>query len=549
LAGPPDPATLERPWLEAYPPGVPPTYRLPAVALPRLLDDAARDFPSTTALVAEDLTADFRGLREQVDDLARRFAAKGIGAGHRVLVGLHTTAALPLVLLATWRVGAVVVPVSPDQSAEHLRGVATDAEIRAVVATPRVVHELAQHQALPELVIEATTWPAPARRLRLPRPRRPRRNTTGDRTTLRDLLAEDGAWSLPPGPAPDAVAALIYRARGQDLRGVVLTHQNLVANAFQARLWVPDVQAGRERVLVADPLHEVLPLTLGLLAGLLSAATVILLDRPDAATLARTIEREQPTLFPTVPARLAALLADRDAAKRDLTSLRVCVAGGAPVDPRLAAEVERRTGGARVREGYGLAEAAPLTHAQPVYGRAAFGTIGLPVTDTVAVVVDPDDLRRPLPPDTPGLLLVSGPQVAAGYHERESLTAATFVDGWLVTGDLASVDVDGVFTHVGRMDEVIKRDGRWVSPRHVEAALIRHPAVERSGVVAAGDLLFGAVVARRRQRPDTDALLEHCRTILPASAVPDRIVVLDRLPETTAGDLDREELRRSLAGG
>jgi len=329
---------------------------------------------------------------------------------------------------------------------------------------------------------------------------------------------------------------------------VVLTHANLVANAFQARLWVPDVQAGRERVLIADPLHEVLPLTLGLLAGVLSAATLIVLDRPSPATLADAIDAHRPTLFPTVPARLAALVADRDAARRDLTSLRVCVAGGAPVDAHLVAEVERRTGGARVREGYGLAEAAPLTHAQPIYGRAELGTIGLPVTGTIAVVVDPDDLGRVLPPDTPGLLLVHGPQVAPGYWRRDDLTAATFVDGWLVTGDLATVDEGGTFTHVGRVDEVLEREGTYVSPRHVEAVLERHPGVQRAGVVASGDLLLAAVVPRRRSRLTTEALVVHCRALLDLPAVPDHVTLVDALPETEAGDLARDRLRHELAG-
>ncbi|HSK22209.1 MAG TPA: AMP-binding protein [Egicoccus sp.] len=546
MAGPPDPASLDRPWLAAYPPGVPPTYRLPSVALTRLLDDAARDFPGTAALLADGAGVDFAGLRERVDDLARRFADLDIGPGQRVLVALRNVVAAPVSLLALWRLGAVVVPVSPDLPAERLRAIAADAEIAAVVGTSRVLQELRQHVALPPVAVEVggDEWRA-RRRVRL---RLRRRGIGGGRLTMTALLAADSRAALPPVPAPDALAMLVYRARGDNLRGVRLSHANLLANAFQARLWVPDVQAGRERVLVADPLCEVLPLTLGLLAGLLSAATVILLDRPDPAELARAIERDQPTLFPTVPARLAALLADRDSARRDLTSLRVCVAGGAPLDQRLAAEVERRTGGARVREGYGLAEAAPLTHAQPVYGRATFGTIGLPVTDTVAVVVDPDDYSRVLPPDTPGMLLVHGPQVAQGYLDRPELTRSTFVDGWLVTGDLATVDVEGVFTHVGRIDEVVKREGSFVSPRHVESALARHPAVVRAGVVASGDLLLAAIVTRRRSRPSNDIMVEHCRTLLEPEAVPDRVTVVDRLPETSAGDLDRDELRRQLAG-
>jgi long-chain acyl-CoA synthetase len=553
VAHPPDPASLERPWIAAYPPGVPPTYRLPEVALPRLLEDAARDFPERPALIADGTSVDHAGLRDRVAQVTTVLAELGIVAGDRVLVAVPNGATLPALLFACWRLGAIVVPIAPDLRADRAAAVVRDAGPAAVLGTAAAIHGLARQQALPELamVVTGDEWP---RRGRFGRRRRrgpalaTRRASRDGAATLAELLDEDGVRTSPAAPAPDAPALLAYRPRSRELRGVVLSHANLVANAFQARLWVPDIQAGRERVLVADPLHEPLPLTVGLLASVLSAATVVLLDRPDAVALARTIERERPTLFPAFPSRLADLLAEGEVAKRDLHSLRVCLVGGAPLDPQLAAAVEGRTGGARVREVYGLAEAGAMTHAQPVYGRSLQTTMGLPVTGTVAAVVDPDDLGHVLPPDTPGMLLVDGPQVAVGYWRRDEETAARFRDGWIVTGDLVRVDEAGVFQHVGRVDEVVTRAGTLVSPRRVEAALERHPGVHRAGVVASEELLLAAVVPARRSRPDTDALLAHCRSLLDPAAVPDHITLVDALPETEAGDLARDELRQELAG-
>jgi long-chain acyl-CoA synthetase len=552
VASPPDPASLERPWIAAYPPGVPPTYRLPEVNLPRLLDDAARDFPERPALIADGTSVDHAGLRDQVARVTTVLAELGIVAGDRVLVAVPNGATLPTLLFACWRLGAIVVPIAPDLRADRAAAVVRDAEPAAAVGTVAAIHGLARQQALPELamVVTGDEW---SRRGRFGRRRRrgpvlaTRRASRDGAATLAELLDEDGVRTSPPPPAPDAPALLAYRPRSRELRGVVLSHANLVANAFQARLWVPDIQAGRERVLVADPLHEPLPLTVGLLASVLSAATVVLLDRPDAATLVRTIERERPTLLPAFPSRLADLLAEGET-KRDLHSLRVCLVGGAPLDPQLAAAVEGRTGGARVREVYGLAEAGAMTHAQPVYGRSLPTTMGLPVTGTVAAVVDPDDLGHVVAPDTPGMLLVNGPQVAVGYWRRDEETAARFRDGWIVTGDLVRVDEAGVFQHVGRVDEVVTRAGELVSPRRVEAALERHPGVHRAGVVPSGELLLAAVVPTRRSRPDTDALLAHCRSLLDPAAVPDHITLVDALPETEAGDLARDELRQELAG-
>jgi long-chain acyl-CoA synthetase len=554
VAPPPDPASLERPWIAAYPPGVPPTYRLPEVALARLLDDAARDFPERAALITDGATVDHAGLRDRVGQVTTVLAELGVVAGDRVLIAVPNGATLPTLLFACWRLGAIVVPVAPDLRADRAAAIVRDAEPVAVLGTATAIHGLARQEALPELAVAVTgdEWPRRGRFGRRPRRRRgpvlaSRRASRDGAATLAELLDDQGVLTSPPPPAPDAPALLAYRPRSRELRGVILSHANLVANAFQARLWVPDVQAGRERVLVADPLHEPLPLTLGLLASVLSAATLVLLDRPDAATLARTIEAERPTLLPAFPSRLADLLAEGEA-KRDLRSLRVCLVGGAPLDPHLAAAVEGRTGGARVREVYGLAEAGAMTHAQPVYGRSLPTTMGLPVTGTVAAVVDPEDLGHVLPPDTPGMLLVDGPQVAVGYWRRDEETAARFRDGWIVTGDLVRVDEAGVFQHVGRVDEVVTRDGQLVSPRRVEAALERHPGVRRAGVVASGELLLAAVVPARRSRPDSDALLAHCRSLLDPAAVPDHVTLVDALPETEAGDLARDELRQELAG-
>jgi long-chain acyl-CoA synthetase len=552
VSRPPDPASLDRPWIASYPPGVPPTYRLPDVALPRLLDDAARDFPDRTALVASGTTLDHAGLRDRVDQVTTALAAEGIVAGARVLVAVPNTAAAPVLLFACWRLGAVVVPVAPTLRADRASAIVRDAGATAVIGTPGIVHALAQQGTTPAhaIVVTGDEWPARGRFLRRAGRaggRRTRRASRDGARTLGELLDLDGVRTSPPPPAPTGPAMVAYRPRARELRGVVLTHANLVANAFQARLWVPDVQAGRERVLVADPVHEPLPLTLGLLAGILSAATLVLLDDPDPATLARTIERERPTLFPALPHRLAGLL-DEHEHRRDLGSLRVCLVGGAPLDPQLAAAVEGRTGGARVREVYGLAEAGALTHAQPVYGRTVPTSMGLPVTGTVAAVVDPDDHGRVLPPGEAGMLLVHGPQMATGYWHRDDATERTFHDGWVVTGDLVEVDDRGVFRHVGRVDEVVTREGHLVSPRRVESVLERHPGVRRAGVVASGDLLLAAVVPTRRHRPDADVLLAHCRSLLDRAAVPDHVTFVDRLPETDAGDLARDELRLELAG-
>jgi long-chain acyl-CoA synthetase len=548
----PDPAVVERPWVAAYPPGVPPTYDLPKVALGRFLDDAARDFSERDALVTEEATLDHGTLRDRADAVASVLHELGVGAGDRVLLLLPSHATTPVALFAVWRLGAVAVPLPPTTGVDELTAVIEDAAPAVAIAERETLDVLAgQPGLLPEVAVavDGTEWRRGRRRLRRSRPRRRgRRREHGPVVALADELERLGDHrSVPPGPVPDDPALLAYPPRPSQLGAAVLTHANLVANAFQARLWIPDVQAGKERVLVADPLHEPLALTLGLLSGLLAAATVIVLADPDGPQLAAAIDRERPTLLFIRPERLAGLV---DApSRRDLTSLRVCLTLGGPLDADLAAALEERTVGARVREGYGLREAAALTHAQPVYGRVDSQSMGLPVTDTVGIVVDLDDLVTPLPAGRPGMLLVTGPQIATGTWGEVERARTQVHDGWLVTGDVVTVTADGVFHHVGRASELVHRDGTLVAPRHVEEVLERHGAVDRAVVtVLDGPALVASVVRRRRQRAGVDELLAHCRSHLDRPAVPDRIELVDELPTTPSGEVARDELHRQLTG-
>lgn len=561
MSRPPPLAGIDRPWIDAYPPGVPASYRIPEVPVPRLLDDAVRDFPQAAAVRRGDLSLTHVGLRDRVADLVTLLRHLGVVRGDRLLVATGTTVTTPVVLLAVWRLGAIAVPLPPGGDRSRIAARAVE-----VVEATGVVGVLATRDRLQDLVaaglefawaLDATdeSWLAPPARFHLPRPRLPRRR--GGDGPVRDLGTETAQLAGAPvtlhgdGPVPIAAPALLVpRWRGGDRRAIVLTHANLVAATFQARLWVPDVQAGREHVVVAGDLLALGPMVLGWLAGLLAGACVELVPPADATGLARTIARHRATMAVLAPTHVAALLSESEGNRRDLSSLRVVLATGAPLDPTSALELERRTGGARVREGFGVSEAGPITHAQPVYGRTTPGAMGLPVTDTVAVAVDPDDHGRLRAPGEPGLLLLAGPQVSVGYWQDQAATAERFVDGWLITEDLVTVDADGVFTHLGRRDEVLTLpDGHLVAPRRVEAVLERHPGVVRAGVTC--DPSDGVVVAlvhcHRRHRPSEEELLTYARAQLDPCSAPQRVVVVDEIPETEAGVVARAALQDLLA--
>ncbi len=563
MTRPPAPDAVTRPWLRVYPPGVPPTFPIPRVPVPRLLDDAVRDFPQQVALRdGHGVELTHTDLRDRVAEVVAVLLGLGVGRGDRVLVASGNTLTTPIVLLASWRLGAVPVPVPASRSGR------TDGEPERVVAdagSAEVVGVLGPRGTLGglrrgglevawQLETDDEGWIAPAARWRPHLPRRRREHPGEPPRTLAERvhhLADDPGARTPRDPvAADDPAWLPHRERDGVSRGIVLTHANLVAASFQARLWIPDIQAGRERVLVGGDLTALGPLVLGWLAGLLAASSVEVAGDGDGGALARTIQRRRPTLAVLGPAEVAALLSDDDRGRRDLSSLRVVLTVGAPVAVDVARELERRTGGARVREGFSLSEAGPLTHAQPVYGRTTPGAMGLPVTGTTAVVVDPEDLSVVKPPGEPGLLLLAGPQAARTYWRDPVASAKRFVDGWVVTDDLAVVDEDGVFTHLGHRDEVLPHAGSYVSPRRIEAVLERHPAVARAGVTT--DLRTGALVAgvrcRRRHHPDPEELVAYGRAHLDSRTAPEQVILVEEFPETDTGELARDALRQLLTG-
>jgi long-chain acyl-CoA synthetase len=311
------------------------------------------------------------------------------------------------------------------------------------------------------------------------------------------------------------------------------------------------VRSGHEVLLGALPLWHAYGLTSVLLTGALAAATIVLVPRPDADQLLRAIEDERPTLFPGVPQmydRIARAAADGE---HDLSSLHVCVSGGAPLERPTQVAFEEVAAGVRLREGYGQSETSPLAIAAPVYGPVHPGTVGLPVTDTVAIVRRLDAPDERAAPGETGELLLAGPQVMAGYW-RGPDEAPEPPGTWLPTGDLASVDEHGRFTVHGRVANVVERDGVRIVPAVVEDGLRSHPAVERAALVAVPgpegrEAAVAVVVLREGERVGVDDLHGHLAQLVDPGLQPDHVVLRDRLPDSVLGKVLRRVLREELA--
>ena len=562
---------MEHEWLRYYDAETPHTLSYPAVALDRFLDDAARNYPDRTAitfvlqyalgervLIGRKLS--YRHLREQVDRMAAALAAMGVRKGDRVGVMLPNSPQFVVAFYAAMRLGAIVVNVNPTYTAPELQHQLSDSGAETLVLLNLFLPRLRVAQAeLPQLkrVIVATIddtlrFPFNALVRRAQRKQPDWTEVTPDGMTFRfaDLLA-----GYPPTPpqverAPDDVALFQYTGGTTGVpKAAMLTHRNLVANTLQAGAWLHSGPQGNERMMCAIPFFHVYGMTVGMNLSIALAAEMIIVPNPrPIEQVMRVIQRERATLFPGVPAMYIGIINYPAIAQYDLTSVHACISGAAP----LPMEVQERFGaitGGRLVEGYGLTEASPITHCNPLLGQRKPGSIGVPLPDVEAKIVDLET-NQPIPHGSAdaGELLVRGPMVMKGYWNRPEDTAACLdSDGWLHTGDIAAIDADGYFAIVDRKKDMIIASGYKVLPREVEEVLYTHPAVQEVAVAGVPDRYRGEtvkayIVPKDGAQPTEAELIAHCRARLAPYKIPRQIEFRTELPKTAIGKV----LRRML---
>jgi long-chain acyl-CoA synthetase len=568
----------ERPWVASYPEGVPASVGpIPERSLYSILADSARDHPGAPAIAFRlpgapaGVTLTYAELERQVDQFGRVLASLGIRKGDRVGLILPNCPQFVIVYFACLRIGAVVVgnnPLYTERELSHqlrdagidvcvvlenlypkLGAIRDEVGIREVVVTkvtdfmPFPVNLLAPIRMKKEAKHEGEPWP----------PVPPGANVRWWKTLMKA--------TYPPQPpvevdATKDLAGLIYTGGTTGLsKGAMLTHHNLLANVIQGTAWFPDLARGKEAVMCVIPFFHSYGMTVAMNVGIYTAAKLVLEVRFDLKSTLGAIQREKPTLFPGVPRLYIAINEGRETSSYDLRSVRACLSGAAPLPVAVAEKFESITG-SRVVEGYGLTETSPITHANPIYGRRKFGTIGLPIPDTDCRIVDLDDWTKPVAPGEEGELIISGPQVMQGYLNRPEETAAmirTDSQGrrWLLSGDIARMDEEGYFVIVDRKKDMILVSGFNVYPTDVEQVLYRHPKIEKvavSGVPdeTTGEAVKAYVVLRAGETATAEEIIAFCRDPrngLTGYRVPKQIEFRDSLPETLVGKVLRRVLQ------
>ncbi len=546
----------QRPWLRHYEADVPYTLAYPSQPLFRFLDTSARRYPHTRALIFYDHTLTYRELNNAVNRLANALIQLGVKKGDRVALLLPNSPQMVMAYYAALKAGAVVVSLNPLFNADELAHQLNDSGAETIIALsvfyPLVKIVRAGTPLKRVIVTNIKEYFSPLRRAIFSVVREAREghriNVRGEHEVyaFQELLARASADAPNIEVTPDDLALIQYSTGTTDVpKGVMLTHANIVANTTQVRHWLTDIDEGEERILAVLPFSHSYGMTTAMNLGIAIAGTLILLPTFSTREVLNVIKQYRPTMFPGVPTMYVAVNNYPGVRRFGLKSIRACVSGAAPLPVEVQEEFEKLTRGKLV-EGYGLTEASPVTHANPIYGQRKTGSIGIPLPDTDAKIVD-WKTGTDLPVGEIGELVVRGPQVMRGYWNHPHETNQVLREGWLYTGDLARMDEDGYFQIIDRKKDMILAGDFNVYPRDIEEVLYENPKVLEVAVAGVppdgGDQIVKAyVVLRKGEMATPEEFIEFCRQRLADYAVPHLIEFRDQLPKTFVGKVFKRKL-------
>ncbi|QEW03360.1 long-chain-fatty-acid--CoA ligase [Microbacterium lushaniae] len=553
-----------RPWVNSYADGVPADLDPVSGSLVDIVAASARDYPDAPALEFFGRTTSYRELEQQISRAAEGLRARGVRAGDPVAIVLPNCPQHIIAFYAVLRLGAVVVEHNPLYTPRELRKQFEDHGAAHAIVWSKVVGAV---QAFPDdvrvdtLVVVDLTRAMPLRTraaLRLPiaRARESRaalhEKVTGT-ATWEDLLRAEPLPTTYPRPGTDDLAIIQYTSGTTGTpKGAALTHRNLLANAAQARAWVPAIRRGDGCVVYAVlPMFHAYGLTLCLTFAMSMGARLVLFPKFDPDLVLAVTKKRPATFLPLVPPIAERLLAASREKGISLAGTGIAISGAMALPHDLVVPFEEATGGYLV-EGYGLSECSPVLMANPVADNRVPGTVGLPLPGTECRVVDPDDPRTDVPAGERGELVVRGPQVFGGYYGKPEDTEAVFVDGWFRTGDIVTIDEAGFVRIVDRIKELIITGGFNVAPTEVENVIRQHPQVADVAVVGlpsdrSGEEVVAAVVLDDTDDDvDVEAIRTFARSILTPYKVPRRIFVVDELPRSLIGKVQRRQVRERL---
>lgn len=547
----------QRPWYRHWPEGVPRHLDYPDKGVGEMFEETARKFPNNTAIIFLDTKVTYGRLLTWVDSFATALSELGVKKGDVVGLRLPNSIHYVIAYFAAMKIGAVITANNPLYKAAEIEHQFSDSETKVLVVMDLVYEEAAK--AIPKTKIErvigcniADFLPGFKRFFGSLLGKIPSAPMPASALRFKDLL-----HTPPKVPKvdidPDNDLAVLQYTGGTtgSPKGAMLTHKNLVANTMQAGSLDPNMQPGGQDVIVGVlPLFHIYAMTTVMNLAVMSGSGMLLFPKlPEWDELLGAIQKYKATIFPGVAALYNAINNFERVKDYDLTSIRACISGAGPLPVDIQKRFEELSG-AKLIEGYGLTEASPVTHANPLYGRRKDGTIGFPVPDTDAKIVDSEGGEKEMGVNQVGELLVKGPQVMKGYYRHDDENRQVLRDGWLYTGDLGMIDDEGYFIIVDRKKDMIKRSGYSVFPREVEDYLYKNENVLECAVIGVPDQKVGeeikafvALKPEARGKVAERDIVNWAKENMAAYKYPRLVEFREEIPKGTANKILRRALK------
>ena len=558
----------DRPWFAKYDKGVPKTIDYPRAPLYYFLEQSAEEYPDKPCTIFKGAVITYREMNEITDRVAAALADLGVKKGDRVGIFMPNTPQFVMAYFGILKAGGVVVATNPLYTPAEIEYQASDAGIEVMFVMTNFYKTIKAAQPKTKIkkmiVTNLKETLPPLLRLLFTLAKEKKGGFRLDAPLdeneywMQDLIAKYEPSDRPKVDIdPDDTALFQYSGGTTGVsKGAVATHFNVLANALQIKNWMVNIEEGNEVVLMGIPLFHVYGMVAGMHFGMASGASLVMVPNVrDLKDVLHTISKYKTTIFPGVPTLYNALNNHPDvvAGKYDLSSIKACISGSAPLMRETKEKFEELSGG-KVFEGFGLSEAPTATHCNPLLGENRTGSIGLPLSDVDAKIISLDDGETEMPVGEIGEIVINSPNVMKGYHNMPTETTNALrklKDGkiWLFTGDIARMDEDGYFYIVDRKKELIKPGGFQVWPREVEEVLSDHPKVLEAGVAGIPDPYRGEtvkawIVLKPGETTTEEELKVFCKESLASYKVPTHYEFRNELPKTTVGKILRRELVR-----
>lgn len=548
---------IERPWLKNYDADVTQSIDFVYRPLFEYLDLTAEKWPKRKAIEFQNWSITYGKLQHEVEVIAANLRKLGVEPGDRVAIMLPNTPQMIMTFYGILKAGAVATMTNPLYMETEIIHQLNDSGAKMLITidllwskVEKLRDKLPVRKYLVTSISDTLKFPLNGLyKLKSMRDKSAPNVPYNDSSVLKWNILRKGNDRFSAGNIrPEDTALLQYTGGTTGLsKGCNLTHANLGANIQQSHAMLSSLGEEREIVMGILPYFHIYGLTVCVNFPIMLGATMVPFPRYVPLDVLKTMHKLKPTIFPGAPALYISLMQQKDLEKYDVASVNYCISGSSPM-PVEGIKQFKETFGATIVEGFGLTEASPLTHLNPLKGKRKPGSIGIPVPGTDAAIVDMEVGSVHLPPGKMGELVVRGPQVMKGYYNKPDETAGTLRNGWLYTGDIAYMDEEGYFYIVDRKKDMIISSGYNIYPREVDEVLFEHPKVHEAVTVGLphktrGEIIKVYIVLEEGQSMDRAEVISYCRKKLAGYKVPRQVEFRTELPKTMVGKVLRRALR------